>query len=242
MAGIVLRNKIDGNSLVSAVKDIDGLKSIVVNINNKKTNSILGEEENVIYGDPNITEDFGGLSFRAGLSSFLQVNHEQAEKLYRLAIEYAVISEDDIVFDLFCGIGTLSLLAARQAKRVLGIEYVPAAIDNAKENARMNGIHNAQFLAGDAEQMLHEGIGITGKPDIVILDPPRKGCESSLIDKLAGLSPRKIIYVSCNPSTLARDSALFCSQGYEIKAVQGVDMFPHTTHCEVVCQLIRNWD
>lgn len=234
MAGVVLRNKTDKDSLVSAVKGIGGLKGIVVNINGEKTNAILGEEEQVIYGDPYITEDFDGISFRAGLSSFLQVNHEQAEKLYKTAIEFADISNADIVFDLFCGIGTLSLLAARKAKQVIGIEYVKSAAKNAEENAALNGIGNARFIAGDAEEMLDKGLMLVGKPDIVILDPPRKGCEKVLLEKIAALSPKKIIYVSCDPATLARDAGLLREGGYEVKAMQGVDMFPHTTHVESV--------
>lgn len=232
MAGVVLNNKTDEDSLVSAVKHIDGLKSIVININHDKTNAILGEHEHAIYGDPYITETFDGLSFRAGLSSFLQVNHEQAEKLYKMAIEFADISKEDVVYDLFCGIGTLSLLAARFAKQVLGIEYVQVAVDNAKENAALNNITNAEFIAGDAEQMLDMGLKITGKPDIIILDPPRKGCDSSLIKKLIVLTPKKIVYVSCNAATLARDAALFCDGGYKVASLKGVDMFSHTTHVE----------
>ncbi len=236
MAGVVLRNKADKDSLITAVKGIDGLKSIVININDRKTNAILGDEERVIYGDSYITETFGGLSFRAGLSSFLQVNHEQAEKLYETAMEFAGISSDDIVFDLFCGIGTLSLLAARKAKRVTGIEYVKSAVDNAKENAEINGIDNAEFLAGDAGEMLDEAVKLIGRPDIVILDPPRKGCDGSLLHKLADMKPERIVYVSCNAATLARDAAIL-EKGYSVNTVIGVDLFPHTTHVET-CVLI----
>lgn len=239
MAGIVVRDKTGVASLAPALKNIPGVKSVVVSINDKKTNAILGDEEHVVSGDAYITETFDGLSFRAGLSSFLQVNHEQAEKLYKLAIDYADISNDDVVFDLFCGIGTLSLLAARRAKRVLGIEYVQSAVENAKENAKLNGITNAGFLAGDAERMLEEGVKLAGSPDIVILDPPRKGCDGSLIEKLIEISPRKIVYVSCNPSTLARDAALLGKGGYKVEALKGVDMFPHTTHVETVVSLKR---
>jgi 23S rRNA (uracil1939-C5)-methyltransferase len=239
MAGIVVRGRFKGDALVKTLQNIKSVKSVVINTNSEKTNAILGDKEYTLLGEPYITETFDGLSFRAGLSSFLQVSHRQAEKLYKLALDFAGISRDDIVFDLFCGIGTLSLLAARQAKRVLGIEYVPSAVENAKENARLNGIDNAEFLAGDAEQMLDEGINITGRPDIVILDPPRKGCDSKLIEKLTDIAPRKIVYVSCNPSTLARDATLFCNGGYGIDAVKGVDMFPHTTHVECCILLTR---
>jgi 23S rRNA (uracil1939-C5)-methyltransferase len=239
MAGAVIRDRIDEDSLVSAVKGIDALKSTVVDINDKKTNAILGGEEHVIYGDPYITETFGGLSFRAGLSSFLQVNHEQAEKLYKTAVGFADISKTDTVFDLFCGIGTISLLAARQAKQVIGIEFVQAAVGNAKENAAVNGIENARFIAGDAGKMLDEGVKLAGDPDIVILDPPRKGCDKGLLEKIAALSPGKIVYVSCDPATLARDAGQLREGGYEVKVVRGVDMFPHTTHVETVVSLQR---
>lgn len=239
MAGVALRRKANEKALTAALKDIPGLKSVVININDKKTNTILGDKEYAVSGNAYITEVFDGLIFRAGLSSFLQVNHEQAEKLYRLAIEYADISSDDIVFDLFCGIGTLSLLAARKARRVLGIEYVQSAVDNARENAKLNGMDNAEFVAGDAERMLDEGIKLVGSPDIVILDPPRKGCDGSLIKKLIEIAPRSIVYVSCNAATLARDSAVFCAEGYHVKAIKGVDMFPHTTHVECCLLLTR---
>ena len=240
MAGVVINGKINKAALISSLSHINGLKSITINFNNKNTNAILGTKDEVIYGDPYITESFEGLSFRTGLSSFLQINHEQAEKLYETALSYAGISRNDIIFDLFCGIGTLSLLAAKNAKRVIGIEYVESAVKNAKENARQNGIGNAEFIDGDAGKMLERGIDIAGSPDIVILDPPRKGCDSSLIAKLAEISPEKIVYVSCNPATLARDAALFCESGYLLKAIKGVDMFPHTTHVECVVLMSKN--
>ncbi|MGI5850283.1 MAG: 23S rRNA (uracil(1939)-C(5))-methyltransferase RlmD [Christensenellales bacterium] len=239
MAGIVMRGKIDEKSLVSALKDISGIKSIVINTNNKKTNTILGGNNHTVFGNSYITENFNGLTFRTGLSSFLQVNHDQAEKLYDKAIEFAGITKHDIVFDLFCGIGTLSLLAAKKAKRVLGIEYVQSAVTNAKENAKLNYISNAIFLAGDAEQMLDQGIQRMGKPDIMILNPPRKGCDCSLIEKNAAILPRRIVYISCNPATLARDASIFCKHGYSLNKIKGIDMFPHTTHVECVVLMTR---
>ncbi len=239
MAGLIVKGSINEKSLASALKGMPGLKSVVVNRNDKNTNAILGDVECAISGEGYLTETFGGLSFRAGLSSFLQVNHEQAEKLYKLTIDYADISKSDVVFDLYCGIGTLSLLAACKAKRVLGIEYVNSAAENAKENARINGIDNAEFIAGDAERMLDEGVKLAGEPQIVILDPPRKGCDRALVEKLISLAPCKIVYVSCNPSTLARDASLLSKAGYNIKAVKGVDMFPHTTHVECVVLITR---
>lgn len=239
MAGIVVRGKVDEASLVKALKNIPDLKSIVLNFNREKGNAILGAESRVIYGDPYITERYEDLNFRAGLTSFLQVNHPQSAKLYDIALRYADISKRDVVFDLFCGIGTISLLAAKRAKRVLGIEYVEEAVKNAQDNAQLNGIGNAQFLAGDAGEMLKKAMDAAGTPDILILDPPRKGCDAALIESIIKATPRKIVYVSCDPATLARDAALLCAGGYEVKAVQGVDMFPHTTHVETVVLMSR---
>ncbi len=230
MAGVVLRDWTDTKTLERALAP--AAQSIVINRNEKKQNAILGSQNRTAAGNDYITETYDGLRFRAGLTSFLQVNHEQSEKLYRIALEYAQITRDDTVFDLFCGIGTISLLAARQAKTVLGIEYVQEAVKNAEENAQLNDIGNACFLAGDAGQMIDEGIRQYGRPDIVILDPPRKGCDAPLIKKIVEVAPKRIVYVSCNPSTLARDAALF--EGYSIDKVVGVDMFPHTTHVESV--------
>lgn len=239
MAGVVVREMINESALNEALKNIPNLKSIAVNLNREKGNAILGRDTRVISGDAFITEEYGGLKFRAALQSFLQVNHAQSEKLYHIALEFADISKHDIVFDLFCGIGTISLLAARRAKKVLGIEYEPGAVKNAEENARLNSITNAQFLAGDAGEMLKKGIDVVGRPDIVILDPPRKGCDASLIEGIAAAAPKRVVYVSCNPATLARDAALFVKMGYKVQRVSGVDMFPHTTHVECVVLMSR---
>lgn len=239
MAGLVTRDKVIDHSLITSLCKVSQLKSVVQNVNNTKGNVILGEETRVLYGDEYITEKYEGLSFRVALTSFLQVNYEQTYKLYQVALLYANISKKDIVFDLFCGIGTISLLAAKRAKKVIGIEYVQSAIDNAIDNAKRNGINNTHFIAGDAGQMLDEGVRNAGNPDIIILDPPRKGCEQSLINKIVGISPSKIVYVSCNPATLARDIALLCKKGYFLNKVCGVDMFSHTTHVECCCLLVR---
>ena len=239
MAGIVVRGRVDEASLIVALKGIPKLKSIVLNINKEKGNAILGTESRVIWGDSYITEQYEDLSFHAGLTSFLQVNHAQSVKLYDVALNYADISKRDIVFDLFCGIGTISLLAAKRAKKVLGIEYVPEEVENAQDNAKLNNITNAQFLAGDAGEMISEGIRSMGKPDIVLLDPPRKGCDKALIDSIIKAAPKKVVYVSCDPATLARDAAIFDAGEYEVKAVQAVDMFPHTTHVECVIGMQR---
>jgi len=237
MAGVVARSRVDEASLVKALKDIPGMKSIVLNINREKGNAILGDKSRVLWGDAVITERYGSLDFRAGLSSFLQVNHAQSAKLYDIALGYADISKSDTVFDLYCGIGTISLLGARRAKAVLGIEYVAEAVENARENARLNGIANARFIAGDAAGMIGEGIRMAGRPDIVMLDPPRKGCGKALIDAVIEAAPKRVVYVSCDPATQARDAALLRAGGYMVKAVRGVDLFPHTGHVECVILL-----
>lgn len=235
MAGVVLRDWTDTASLADALKG--AADCVVVNRNADRHNAILGRQSRAVSGDGVLTEYYDGLAFRAGLSSFLQVNHEQSETLYRLALREAQIGPGDTVFDLFCGIGTISLLAARRAKAVLGIESVEEAVQNARDNARLNGIGNAAFLAGDAGGMLEEGVRQFGAPDIVILDPPRKGCDASLIEKIVAAAPKRIVYVSCNASTLARDAALL--HGYRVASVTGVDMFPHTTHVECVIGMQR---
>ena len=239
MAGVVLREDTDTAALADALSGIDGLTSIVVNINERRTNAILGSTNRIIYGDGAISEHYDGLSFRAGLTSFLQVNHAQSERLYNKALEFAGINASDTVYDLFCGIGTISLLAARHARHVVGIEYVPEAVNNAAENAQLNDIKNASFIAGDAAMMIAKAMDAYGAPHIVILDPPRKGCDAALISRIVSAAPRRIVYVSCNPSTLARDAALFTGGGYALEQVIGVDMFPHTTHVETVVLMSR---
>jgi len=242
MAGIVTRARADDKSLVSALKDVPGVRSVSVNINREKGNAILGRDTHVAYGNGYITEEYDGLKFRVALQSFLQVNHAQSEKLYRMALDFAAITGKETVFDLFCGIGTISLLAARRAKKVVGIEYEPSAVKNAEENAQLNGVTNARFLAGDAGERLRDAVGLAGTPDIVILDPPRKGCDAGLIEGIAGTEPETIVYVSCNPATLARDAAMFNKLGYMVRKVSAVDMFPHTTHVETVVLMSRAKD
>jgi 23S rRNA (uracil1939-C5)-methyltransferase len=239
MAGVVVRGRVDEGSLVAALKDVPGMKSVVLNVNREKGNAILGAKSRVIWGEAYITERYEDLQFRSGLTSFLQVNHPQSEKLYDIALEYADITKRDVVLDLFCGIGTISLLAAKRAKTVLGIEYAAEAVDNARDNAGLNGIGNAQFLAGNAGEMIQKAVDIGGKPDIVILDPPRKGCEKELIDAVIDAAPKRVVYVSCDPATLARDGAQFHAGGYMTQAVRCVDMFPQTTHVETVVSLKR---
>ncbi|MBT3319921.1 MAG: 23S rRNA (uracil(1939)-C(5))-methyltransferase RlmD [Clostridia bacterium] len=239
MVGVVSTKSIVDERLIAALKKVKGVVSIVQNINDKKTNAILGEKNITMFGEDYITEQYEDLKFRAALPSFLQVNHAQTQRLYKIALEFADIQATDVVFDLFCGIGTISLLAAKRAKTVVGIEYVQSAVDNAEQNAKLNEIINAQFIAGDAGERLADAQRMVGAPDTVIIDPPRKGCDADLVDKICEIAPRRIVYVSCNPATLARDAALFAEQGYTVENVKGVDMFAHTTHVESVARLSR---
>ena len=240
MAGIVASRHIVDDKLIAALRKVKGMTSIVQNINDKSTNAILGEKNITVFGEDYITEQYEDLKFRAALPSFLQVNHEQTTRLYAKALEFADIQRTDVVFDLFCGIGTISLLAAKRAAKVVGIEYVQSAVDNANQNAELNGITNATFLAGDAGGRLEMAAKLAGSPDVVIIDPPRKGCDAGLIGKICELKPPKVVYVSCNPATLARDAAIFAQKGYKLTRIVGVDMFAHTTHVESVALLEAN--
>ena len=210
------------------------IKSIVKNINMKNTNVILGQENINIYGNGYIEDKLGEYKFKISPLSFYQVNPIQAEKLYNLGVEMAQISKEDTVFDLYCGIGTISLFMSKYAKKVYGIEIVKEAIDAANENAKINNVNNTEFYAGDVEIVLDDLINkkkITA--DIVMFDPPRKGLDRNTINNILKIKPKKIVYISCNPATLIRDLALFEEQ-YEIKTIVPVDMFPWTSHVECV--------
>jgi len=213
------------------------IKSIVININNKNTNVILGEKNINILGDGYIKDYLGEYCFKISPLSFYQVNPVQAEALYNIAIENVNITPDDVVFDLYCGIGTISLFAAKYAKKVYGIEIVEQAIEDAKENAKMNNIQNTEFIAGDTEVLLTDLIDNKKIiPDVVIVDPPRRGLDNTTINNILKIHPKRVAYVSCNPATLVRDLSLL-EEKYEIKMIQPVDMFPFTSHCEVVTLL-----
>jgi len=213
------------------------IKTIVQNINNKTTNLIMGKKNITLYGEGTITDTIDNLVFTISPETFFQVNPHQTEKMYRTAIEYANIEKNDTCFDIYCGIGTISLMAAKHAKKVYGIEIVEQSIINARENAVTNNITNTEFIAAKAEQavprLYKQGI----KADIVIVDPPRKGCEKEVIDTIIRMAPDRIVYVSCNPSTLARDIKLLEEGGYKLKKVQPLDMFPWSVHTEVVVLL-----
>lgn len=214
------------------------IKTIVKNINMKNTNVILGQENINIYGDGYIEDKLGEYIFKISPLSFYQVNPVQAEKLYNLGVEMAQISKEDTVFDLYCGIGTISLFMAKYAKKVYGIEIVKEAVDAARENAVLNGVDNTEFYAGDVEVLLDDFInkqGITA--DIVMFDPPRKGLDKNSINNILKIRPKKIVYISCNPATLIRDLAEF-EETYDIKTIIPVDMFPFTSNVEV-CTLLE---
>ena len=203
---------------------------LVKNINNKDTNVILGNKNITIYGNGFIFDKLGELKFKISPLSFYQVNPIQTEILYNTAIEYAKLNKNDIIYDLYCGIGTIGLFAAKHVKKLYGIEVIEDAIKDAKENAKINNITNAEFFAGQVEDILPELTKID-IPNVVFVDPPRKGLDTKTINILLNIKPQKIIYISCNPSTLARDLKLL-NEIYEIKEVQPVDMFPYTSHVE----------
>lgn len=224
------------------VKNIDGLKSIVQNINSKITNVILGEKNILLWGQDYITDYIGKFKFRISQLSFFQVNPVQTNVLYNKALEYANLSGDEIVFDAYCGTGTISLFLAQRAKKVYGVEIVEEAIKNARENARENDMQNVEFIVGKSEEVIPKLIEKGIIPDVVVVDPPRKGCDERLLHSIAKANPKRIVYVSCDPSTLARDLNLLEKLGYKTIEVQPVDMFPQTAHveCVVLMQNVTN--
>lgn len=228
------------NYFIQRIKDeIEGIKSIVLNINPKDTNVILGEECIVLYGEDHIKDYIGNFRFNISPLSFFQVNPVQTEVLYNKALEYANLTGEEIVFDAYCGTGTISLFLAQKAKKVYGVEIVPQAIENAIENAKQNNVENVEFIVGESEtvipKLIEEGI----KADVIVVDPPRKGCEKSLLEVIAKSNPKRIVYVSCDPATLARDLAILNELGYKTNEVQPVDMFPQTAHVETVVLMSR---
>jgi len=216
-----------------------GIKSIYLNINKEKTNVILGPENILLYGSETIYDTIGKYKFMISPHSFFQVNPVQTEVLYSKALEYAGLTGSETVFDLYCGIGTISLFLSEKAGKVYGVEVVEAAVKDASRNASLNGVENAEFLAGEAEKVVPELYSKGVRADVVVLDPPRKGCEESLLLLLAEMQPQRIVYVSCNPATLARDLKYLDSRGYRATEAQPVDMFPWTGHVECVIMMSR---
>lgn len=220
-------------------ENIEGIKSIVQNINTKQTNVIMGLDNITLWGEDTITDYIGDFRFNISPLSFFQVNPTQTEVLYSKALEYADLTGNETVFDAYCGTGTISLFLAQKAKKVYGVEIVPEAIEDAKENARVNGVENVEFIVGESERVIPELIEKGIKADVVVVDPPRKGCEESLLHAIAGIKPERVVYVSCDPGTLARDLGILDELGYRTEKVQPVDMFPQTMHVENVALIVR---
>ncbi len=227
--------------LADRLFEIPGMTSFSLNVNQKNTNVILGEEVIPVRGQTYITDRIGGVSYQISPLSFYQVNPVQTEKLYRTALEYAGLTGGETVWELYCGIGTISLFLARGAGQVYGVEVVPQAVEDARRNADLNGITNVVFYLGKAEEVLPEKYEKDGiRADVIVVDPPRKGCDSACLETVLRMEPERIVYVSCDPATLARDLKILCADGrYELSKVQPVDMFPHTAGIENVAQLFR---
>ena len=233
------RNIPKREALLARLKKIEGFTTLVLTVNTKKGNVVLGDEYITLYGPGYIEDTLCGLNFRLSPRSFYQVNHHQAQRLYNAAIEQAEITKDDLVLDLYCGVGTITLCMAKAAGKVIGVEVVPQAVEDAKDNAMRNGIENAEFFCGDAGEaaLALEQQGII--PDVVVVDPPRKGLNADAIEAMAKMSPRRIVYVSCDPATLARDVALLKEKGYAVKNAQAADLFPRCAHVESIVCLCR---
>ncbi|MDK0538481.1 23S rRNA (uracil(1939)-C(5))-methyltransferase RlmD [Clostridium perfringens] len=221
------------------VKNIPGIKSIIQNINSKKTNVILGLESKTLWGEDTISDYIGDFRFNISPLSFFQVNPTQTEVLYGKALEYANLTGNEEVFDAYCGTGTITLFLSQKAKKVYGVEIIPQAIDNAWINAKENKVENVEFFVGESEVVIPDLINKGVKADVVVVDPPRKGCDKKLLDAITNIDAKKIVYVSCDPSTLGRDLKVLEENGYKTLEVQPVDMFPNTAHIENVALLIK---
>jgi 23S rRNA (uracil1939-C5)-methyltransferase len=239
----------NGTRIPRADELVDGIRralpdvrSIVQNVNTRNTNVIFGDETRVLWGSDVIYDELDGLRFAISARSFFQVNPAQTVALYRKAVEYAGLSGRETVIDAYCGIGTISLFLARRAGKVYGVESVPEAVEDARRNAALNGIDNASFEVGLAEEVIprwrEEGVAA----DVIVVDPPRKGCDAKLLDTIVRMRPKRVVYVSCNPATLARDLAVLEAGGFRAVEAQPVDMFPHTGHVECVAKLVFQWE
>lgn len=238
-----------GDRLIEKLQAFEGMTSVSVSLNTEKTNVIMGKQVITIWGSSTITdtlyigledEEKKALTFKISPLSFYQVNPVQTEKLYSLAVEYAGLTGKETVWDLYCGIGTISLFMATRAKEVFGVEIIPQAIDDARENAARNGLNNTRFFVGKAEEVLPEKYEKEGiHADVIVVDPPRKGCDEACLATMLKMAPDRIVYVSCDSATLARDLKVLCDGGYELVRVRGVDMFPQTGHVETVISISR---
>ena len=225
-------------ALVRRLQEASGrfrLRSVVLNSNLEKTNVILGRKNRVLYGEDYIEDRIGPLTYRISAGSFYQVNPVQTEALYRTALEFAALTGKETVWDLYCGTGTISLFLAQRAERVIGIEVVAEAVEKAKENARLNQIDNCEFITGKAEDLA----GSLPDADVIVVDPPRKGLDRIVTDTILRVRPERVVYVSCDSATLARDLALFTAGGYELRKIQPVDQFCHSVHVESCVLLER---
>ena len=233
--------------LAEVLAKIPGMTSITLSINEENTNVIMGKQIHVIWGQSYITDYIGNVKYQISPLSFYQVNPAQTEVLYGQALKYAGLNGNETVWDVYCGIGTISLFLAQKAKKVYGVEIVSQAIEDARRNAEINGIQNAEFFVGEAEEVLpsyyaqyaKDHPGESAHADVIVVDPPRKGCEESVLQTMVNMQPERIVYVSCDSATLARDLKYLSGNGYELEKVCAVDMFPHTVHVETVCLLSK---
>lgn len=226
--------------LVDSLREVPGMTSITINVNTKNTNVIMGTEMISVWGQDYITDYIGNVQYQISPLSFYQVNPVQTKKLYETALEYADLKGDETVWDLYCGIGTISLFLAQKAGKVYGVEIVPEAIADAKRNAALNGYINTEFFVGKAEEVLPEKYEKEGiHADVIVVDPPRKGCDEAALKTMVKMQPERIVYVSCDSATLARDLKYLCGEGYEVKKVKACDMFPGTVHVETVVLLSK---
>lgn len=243
MVCFVVKNKSRTDNFSDIAKKLPdkftNIKSVVMNVNPKNTNVIMGTENIVLFGRGEITDILCGKKITLSSMSFYQVNTAQAERLYRQGMEYAELTGSETVLDLYCGTGTIGLAFSDKAEKIIGCEIVPEAIENAKKNAELNGVKNAEFYCGDAgelsQKLADEGI----VPDIAVIDPPRKGCDKLTLDSLVRMSPKRIVMISCNPATAARDAKYLAENGYSVKRARAFDLFPRTGHVECVVLMPR---
>lgn len=236
----MVENAVDPVSEAGKDRPVSRMVSISVSINRERTNVIMGNEVHHLYGPGYITDYIGNVCYRISPLSFYQVNPVQTERLYGTALEYAGLAGTETVWDLYCGIGTISLFLAQKAKKVYGVEIIPQAIDDARANAALNGIDNVEFFVGKAEEVLPQQYEANHvHADVIVVDPPRKGCDKVCLDTILAMKPERVVYVSCDSATLARDLKYLCGGGYEVRKVRAVDMFSNSVHCEVCVKLIK---
>ena len=229
--------------LVERLKSMKGMKSISINVNKEKTNVILGSKVKILWGEDYIVDYIVDIKYQISPLSFYQVNPLQTQKLYQAALDFAELNGSEVVWDLYCGIGTISLFLAKQAKMVYGVEIVPEAIADANRNKEFNQIENVEFFVGASEKILPEKYKESGgkmSADVIVVDPPRKGCDISLLQTILDMKPKRVVYVSCDPATLARDLRFLCDGGYELRKIRGCDMFGHSGHVETVALMSRD--